>query len=96
MRFRLLERLALDKDDVLPRVLLRLLLDQLAPPPFPDEDLGEGERRLVLVLLFDIPLFEDELNQLAPPPELVLFWVVWICDFCDVGFFGGTMPNDCF
>ena len=52
LQFRLFDLLALAADDVLLRVLRGvdrwLLLDQLAPPPFPDDDLEEGERRLVL------------------------------------------------
>ena len=59
-------------DVLLLRVLCGLksgLVDQLAPPPLPDDDAEEGERMLVLVCLFD-ELAVDAADLLDQPALL--------------------------
>ena len=92
-------------DVLLLRVLCGLksgLVDQLAPPPLPDDDAEEGERMLVLVCLFDeLAVAVDGLVQLAPPPSPELLgWVFFLgdaslTDGVDFGTFWCEMPNDC-
>ena len=94
-------------DVLLLRVLCGLesgLVDQLAPPPLPDDDAEEGERILILVCLFELAAVVVGLVQLAPPPSPELFG--WIFCFGDTSLtdgvvFGGgilwsEMPNGCF